>query len=60
MSDVYASAHGPLARLASPLAALRRDAVIAVRKRLNRRDTDGRGAAWLASYDATAPGVLAP
>jgi salicylate hydroxylase len=46
--------------LASPLAALRRDAVIAVRKRLNRRDTDGRGAAWLAAYDATAPDVLAP
>ncbi|MGD0700359.1 MAG: FAD-dependent monooxygenase [Trebonia sp.] len=46
--------------LASPLAALRRDLVIAVRKRLNRRDTDGRGAAWLAGYDATAPDVLAP
>jgi salicylate hydroxylase len=46
--------------LASPLAALRRDLVIAVRKRVNRRDTDGRGAAWLAGYDATAPDVLAP
>jgi salicylate hydroxylase len=46
--------------LASPLAARRRDLVIAVRKRLNRRDTDGRGAAWLASYDATGPDVLAP
>ena len=46
--------------LSSPLAARRRDLVIAVRKRLNRRDTDGRGAAWLAAYDATAPDVLAP
>ena len=46
--------------LASPLAAWRRDLVIAVRKRVNRRDTDGRGAAWLAGYDATAPDVLAP
>jgi salicylate hydroxylase len=46
--------------LASPLAAWRRDLVIAVRKRVNRRDTDGRGAAWLAEYDATGPDVLAP
>jgi salicylate hydroxylase len=41
------------------LAALRRDAMIAIRKRLNRRDLDGRGAAWLAEYDATSPSVLA-
>ena len=40
-------------------AALRRDAVIALRRRLNRRDPEGRGAAWLAGYDATAPSVLA-
>jgi len=40
------------------LAAFRRDVGIAVRKRFNRRDTDGRGAAWLAGYDATAPDVL--
>jgi salicylate hydroxylase len=40
-------------------AALRRDAVIAVRKRLNRRDPEGRGASWLAEYDATSPSVLA-
>jgi salicylate hydroxylase len=40
-------------------AALRRDALIAVRKRLNRRDPDGRGAGWLAEYDATSPSVLA-
>jgi salicylate hydroxylase len=40
-------------------AALRRDAVIALRRRLNRRDPEGRGGAWLAGYDATAPSVLA-
>jgi salicylate hydroxylase len=39
-------------------AAMRRDAAIAVRRRLNRRDTDGRGAAWLADYDATSPSAL--
>ena len=40
-------------------AALRRDAVIAVRRTLNRRDPEGRGASWLADYDATSPSVLA-
>ena len=40
-------------------AALRRDAVIALRSRLNRRDPEGRGAGWLAEYDATSPSVLA-
>jgi len=40
-------------------AALRRDAAIAVRRRLNRRDPEGRGAGWLADYDATSPSVLA-
>jgi salicylate hydroxylase len=40
-------------------AALRRDAVIALRRRLNRRDPEGRGGAWLAGYDATSPSVLA-
>jgi salicylate hydroxylase len=40
------------------LAAMRRDAAIAVRRRLNRRDTEGRGASWLADYDATSPSVL--
>jgi salicylate hydroxylase len=39
-------------------AALRRDAGIAVRRRLNRRDPEGRGGAWLAEYDATSPSVL--
>lgn len=45
--------------LPSRWAALRRDAVIAVRKRLNKRDPEGRGAGWLADYDATSPSVLA-
>jgi hypothetical protein len=38
---------------------MRRDASIAIRRRLNRRDPEGRGAAWLAGYDATAPDALA-
>src|ERR1700728_2295306 len=53
-----ARARGVSNHLTSPLAAFRRDVGIAVRKRFNRRDTDGRGAAWLAEYDATAPDVL--
>jgi 2-polyprenyl-6-methoxyphenol hydroxylase-like FAD-dependent oxidoreductase len=44
--------------IASPLAAWRRDLSIALRRRVNRRDLDGRGAAWLAGYDATSPDVL--
>jgi salicylate hydroxylase len=44
--------------LASPWAALRRDVSIAVRRRLG-RDPDGRGAAWIPSYDASSPDVLA-
>jgi len=46
--------------LPSRWAAFRRDAAIAVRRRLNRRDLDGRGAAWIASYDATSPDALVP
>jgi salicylate hydroxylase len=45
--------------LTSPWAAWRRDLSIAVRRRLSRRDPEGRGAAWLAAYDATSPDVLA-
>jgi len=55
-----ARARGVSNHLTSPLAAFRRDLGIAVRKRFNRRDTDGRGAAWLSGYDATAPDVLVP
>jgi salicylate hydroxylase len=43
--------------LASPLAALRRDLSIAVRRRF-RRDPDGRGAGWIPEYDASSPDVL--
>ncbi len=54
-----ARARGVSNHLPSRWAALRRDAAIAVRRRINRRDTDGRGAAWLTEYDATSPSVLA-
>jgi 2-polyprenyl-6-methoxyphenol hydroxylase-like FAD-dependent oxidoreductase len=53
-----ARARGVSNHLPSRWAAIRRDMAISVRRRLNRRDTDGRGAAWLASYDATSPSVL--
>jgi 2-polyprenyl-6-methoxyphenol hydroxylase-like FAD-dependent oxidoreductase len=46
--------------LTSPLAAWRRDLAIAVRRRVHRRDPEGRGTSWLAGYDATAPDVLVP
>jgi salicylate hydroxylase len=45
--------------LTSAWAAWRRDLLIAWRRRVNRRDLDGRGAAWLADYDATSPDALA-
>lgn len=44
--------------LSSPLAALKRDITIALRRRLG-RDSEGRGAAWIPGYDATSPDVLA-
>jgi salicylate hydroxylase len=53
-----ARARGVSNHLPTRWAAMRRDAAIAVRRRLNRRDTDGRGATWLADYDATSPSVL--
>jgi salicylate hydroxylase len=53
-----ARARGVSNHLPSRWAAMRRDAAIAVRRRLNRRDADGRGASWLADYDATSPSVL--
>lgn len=42
----------------SPIAAWRRDLTIALRQRLG-KDHEGRGAAWIPEYDATAPDVLA-
>jgi len=53
-----ARARGVSNHLPSRWAAMRRDLAITVRRRLNRRDTDGRGAAWLADYDATSPAAL--
>jgi salicylate hydroxylase len=53
-----ARSRGVSNHLPSRWASLRRDAVIAVRKTVNRRDPEGRGAAWLADYDATTPSVL--
>ena len=53
-----ARARGVSNHLSSPLAALRRDVSIALRKRLG-RDTEGRGAGWIPEYDATSPDVLA-
>jgi salicylate hydroxylase len=50
-------ARGVSNHLASPLAALKRDLSIAVRRRLG-RDPDGRGAAWIPEYDASSPDVL--
>jgi salicylate hydroxylase len=44
--------------LASPVAALKRDVSIAVRRRLG-RDPDGRGTGWIPEYDASSPDVLA-
>ena len=44
--------------LSSPIAAWRRDLTIALRRRLG-KDREGRGAAWIPAYDATAPDVLA-
>jgi salicylate hydroxylase len=44
--------------LTSGWAAWRRDLLIAWRRRVNRRDPEGRGAAWLADYDASSPDVL--
>jgi salicylate hydroxylase len=45
--------------LTSRWAAWRRDLRIAWRRLVNRRDPEGRGAAWLADYDASSPDVLA-
>jgi salicylate hydroxylase len=52
-----ARARGVDNHLVSPLAAWRRDIRIALRKRL-RSDREGRGAAWIADYDAGSPDAL--
>jgi len=45
--------------LTSRWAAWRRDLMIAWRRQVNRSDPEGRGAGWLADYDASSPDVLA-
>jgi len=44
--------------LVSPIAALRRDVLIAIRKRFS-TDITGRGEGWIAEYDAGSPAALA-
>lgn len=44
--------------LASPLTTWRRDVSIALRRRVRRGDPEGRGAAWIAAYDASSPDAL--
>jgi salicylate hydroxylase len=50
-------ARGDDNHLVSPVAALRRDVRIAIRRRL-RGDVTGRGEEWIAEYDAGSPGAL--
>jgi salicylate hydroxylase len=52
-----ARARGDDNHLVSPIAALKRDLRIAVRKRLS-KDVTGRGESWIAEYDAGSPGAL--
>jgi salicylate hydroxylase len=52
-----ARARGDDNHLVSPVAALKRDLRIALRKRL-RKDVTGRGESWIAEYDAGSPGAL--
>ncbi len=53
-----ARARGDDNHLVSPVAALKRDMLIAVRKRFS-KDVTGRGEAWIADYDAGSPEALA-
>ena len=52
-----ARARGVDNHLVSPLAAWKRDAKIAIRRRLG-TDQDGRAAGWIWDYDAGSPGAL--
>ncbi len=51
-------ARGDDNHLVSPVAALKRDVLIAIRKRFS-TDVTGRGEAWIAEYDAGSPEALA-
>jgi salicylate hydroxylase len=53
-----ARARGDDNHLVSPLAAVKRDVLIAFRKRFS-ADVTGRGEAWIAEYDAGSPEALA-
>jgi salicylate hydroxylase len=53
-----ARARGGDNHLVSPIAAVKRDVLIAVRKRFS-TDLTGRGEAWIEDYDAGSPEVLA-
>ncbi len=53
-----ARSRGDENHLVSPVAALKRDVAIAVRKRLG-ADVTGRGEGWIAEYDAGSPSALA-
>jgi 2-polyprenyl-6-methoxyphenol hydroxylase-like FAD-dependent oxidoreductase len=52
-----ARARGEDNHLVSPWAALKRDALIAIRRRFG-SDPSGRGAAWIFDYDAGSDNVL--
>jgi 2-polyprenyl-6-methoxyphenol hydroxylase-like FAD-dependent oxidoreductase len=54
---LYARERGVDNHLVSPIAAWKRDAMIALRKRFT-SDVGGRGDAWIPAYDASAPQVL--
>jgi hypothetical protein len=47
----------PSNHLSLPLAAVKRDIKIAIRRRIG-KDPEGRGASWIPEYDATSPDVL--
>src|SRR5215207_792553 len=55
---LYARERGEDNHLVSPLAALKRDALIAIRQRFSSNRT-GRGGSWIFEYDAGSPDVLA-
>jgi salicylate hydroxylase len=55
---LYARERGEDNHLVSPLAALKRDALIAIRQRFSSNRT-GRGGSWIFEYDAGSPAVLA-
>lgn len=53
-----ARARGVENHLSSPVASLRRDVLIAIRKRFTKDRASGRGDPWIGMYDAGSPDVL--